>query len=100
MTMLLIRADFAKSYIAAHTLIKSHVKQFVRKDGAVVKEHEDKRTKKMAQAGPGRAGHRRKLNPVRRTATGITMLRRVTPSSSRPGTSRALARSRQSGRMA
>lgn len=33
---------------------KSHVKQFVRKDGTVVKEHDDKRTKKVQAAPVGR----------------------------------------------
>lgn len=35
--------------------LKSHVKQFTRQDGTIVKEHDDKRTKKMAPVEPGSA---------------------------------------------
>ncbi|MFZ4537872.1 hypothetical protein [Propionivibrio sp.] len=34
--------------------LKSHVKQFTRQDGTIVKEHDDKRTKKMQAAPVGR----------------------------------------------
>lgn len=38
---------FAKASTPRILFLKSHVKQFTRKDGTIVKEHDDKRTKKM-----------------------------------------------------
>ena len=42
---------FGKSLSSFDVFLKSHVKQFTRKDGSIVKEHDDKRQKKV-QAAP------------------------------------------------
>ena len=42
---------FGKSETSFDLFLKSHVKQFTRKDGSIVKEHDDKRQKKV-QAAP------------------------------------------------